>query len=349
MKKILVLLIIVCFLSACSQESNDSDIEQIDAEKTVDEKTANNEQLQTEAVAHNHEKLEEHDDSAPFLNNSSGNIIAGGKYILLDNTLYFANLIDNNSLYKTNLDGTNSKKLTDHAVGNLHIHGDWLYYTPIDNSGEYPFPQSINKIKLDGSHEEVVLNQPVDFVHASGDYLLFILDGQIYKLKMNDDELINLPYQALTLSVSDNTIVYFNHDGYHLGDLQGEKDEPLFSESYGDYIVEGNELYFTKVGRESGLYRYSLLDKEVSHIITEGIDYFNVNGDTIYYSTATAEVDRSIYKVNKDGEQKQDLGTVIYSINIFDEYVIGEYARQGFVQYILINRENNEIMEIYPQ
>ncbi|RLL42659.1 DUF5050 domain-containing protein [Oceanobacillus piezotolerans] len=105
-------------------------------------------------------------------------------------------------------------------------------------------------------------------------------------------------------------------------------------------IVEGDNLYFTILEGESGLYRYSLLDKETSHVITEEIDYFNVKGNTIYYSTTTVEVDRSIYKVNQDGEEKQDLGTVIYSINIFDDYLIGEYSRQGFVQYITINREN---------
>lgn len=342
-KLLLINLSILFLLIGCNNQSNS------EVEESIQKETINNMKVQEKDI----EEFGEQEDKTISedrlsSNNRSGNINAGGKSVILDNWVYFSNLFDNNYLYKMKIDGTAAMKLTEHPVNNIHIIGDWIYYIQLEGEMFEPNHQSINKMKLDGSEARIVLNEPAGNLYAAEDQLVFIKDQFVHTLKLGEDKITALPYPAFSMSLSHGKLVYYNHDGYHLGDLHGNRGEWLMQIGYGDFILDEADLYYTKV-EGSGLYRFSLDDRTETQIINDDVDYFNVDDGAVYFSSGQSEASRSIYKVDKYGNNKKDFQTIMYSINIFEKYIIGEFARQGHGAYILIDKETNEIQDIYPE
>ncbi|MBS4209437.1 DUF5050 domain-containing protein [Bacillus sp. FJAT-50079] len=341
MKKGIFILISMFLLCACSKATeNIQEDQEVNIGQQEEDIAANNELAEVD----DHEVEQE---GQPSFIHSSGNVKAGGRFIYANDWVYFANLFDENHLYKMKADGTEVSKLTEHPVTNIQLVRDWIYYVQLDYDDMYPIHLSINRVNVDGGDASVVLEHPVGELHVFGNDLIFIMDDKVHTMNINEKEAVSLPYTAFSMSVFENQIVFYNHAGYHLGDIKGSEAEELFLESYGDFVFEENNLYFTHFEGESGLFRYSLADKEKYHIITEPVDFFNVDGNTIYYSTAENEVDRSIYSVNTSGEDKTDLGAYITSIYLFDQYLLGDYARQGVGAIILMNRETGESKELF--
>lgn len=341
----MVIMATLLISSACSTESSNGKLQEdensIENEATNVSTSDKSDQSQKDVV--------DTEVKQTVLANHSGNINAGGKYIIFDEWVYFANILDEEHLYKMRQDGTKAEKLTDHPVKNLHIFGEWLYYVQVDHSDGQPFHQSLNKVKMDGSDETIVLDEPVGAVYGTDEDLLFIKDDYVHRLQVENGKVTKLPYAALQMVASDDLVVYYNHQGYFLGDLQGSEAEPLFTENYGEFILDGTYLFYTVMDGDSGLHRYSLEDREEVTIVSEKVDYFNVNNGQVYYSSAQSEVERKIYSVDIDGEQKEVLNTVLHSIHLTDEYVIGDYFRQGYGGYIFVNMETGEVEEVTPE
>jgi len=67
--------------------------------------------------------------------------------------VYYSNLSDGGKLYKTRTDGSENVKLTDDGISLLNINGDWAYYVKYSNK-----TYSIEKMKLDGSDKQILKN-----------------------------------------------------------------------------------------------------------------------------------------------------------------------------------------------
>ncbi|SER24553.1 protein of unknown function [Gracilibacillus ureilyticus] len=333
--KLLLLLSVMVILSACSANESDAKVEN-EAGKHTEIKEPDEK-----------EKQEPVEEKISFTN-SSGNINAGGDYLMLDDWIYFSYILSDGHLFKMKTDGTEAVQLTDYPVSNLQIAGSFIYYIKVDNSSGYPLHESLHKMRLDGTGEKVIINQPIGNLYASGDDLLFIMDGSVYKWNTADEEQTKLPYAALSMSVSDTRIVYYDHDGYHLGNTEGTEDRFLFLENYGEYILDGEDLFYTIFEGDSGLFHYSLPNDTQANLISKKIDYFNVDRNNIYYSSAEAEVDRTIYELDRMSLEENNLHTAVSEIHVFDELLIGAYSRQGVGAIVLVSRETKEAVEMVP-
>ncbi|MDG5790033.1 DUF5050 domain-containing protein [Evansella sp. AB-P1] len=283
--------------------------------------------------------------------NSSNNVRVGGKYHIVDDEIFFANHKENNHLYKMNDDGSNSSQLTNHSVRDIHVIGDWVYY--IELAGPYE-EKSLNKIKIDGTDSEVIINEPVLDLHYYQGELLFVMENEemqaphIHRLSLDNDNLEILPYATSGFSMSGDNIVFYSLDGYNLGDIHGNDVQHMSDEGYGEFIFEGTDLYFTRGDGGTGLFRFSTDDWQLTNVIEDRIDYFNVDENSIYFSTAASEAQRNVYKSDRDGNNVEPINSVIYSIHVFDSILFGEFMRQGYVSYYMIEKATFNSKEIVP-
>ncbi|MBU9720278.1 DUF5050 domain-containing protein [Bacillus alkalicola] len=284
----------------------------------------------------------------------SGNISTqGGLHDLVDNWVYFANREHNNYLYKIKMDGSGLTQLTDHAVRNINVLGDWIYYLELSNATDHIDIKSFNKITKDGSSIETIIPEAnaVTQVHSSSDDIYFVYNNQITRMTQ-DGEMTTLPYLASDMSISEERIVYYGYDdvndleGYFLGDIHGTPGEMIHPEGNGYYTLVGNALFFTRGNGEEGLFKLNVDGGEPFIIIDDFIDYFNVDTSYVYYSTAESEATRENRRTDRNGNNNVKMSYVTNSINIFDNYIMGEFMRQGYYSLYFTNKRTGEITEI---
>lgn len=106
--------------------------------------------------------------------NTVGNEHCFGRMVFDGRSIYYRNSYDNSKLYSFNLDGSDMTRILDERVKDLHLIGDWIYYSGEDDNNLF-------KIKTDGSEKRKLTNLQFDAVD-SGCSFETIVDGKLYYL-----------------------------------------------------------------------------------------------------------------------------------------------------------------------
>nr|WP_246593978.1 DUF5050 domain-containing protein [Evansella tamaricis] len=337
-------------------EGNDSDDGNIDEESN--DSDANDTEGETTETDGDQDTEEEPESNAgkgvQSYGNYSGNInTQGGLYDIKGDYIFFANLQDNNNLYRMKLDGTELTQLTDHRVWSIHALQDWVYYIKLGDANNYMDYQSFNRVSLDGDTVEVVMDDPITQLHYYNGEFVFNLYSQFTKMSL-DGDLTPLPYQGTDMAMYGEKFVFFGYDvdegesAYYLGDIHGTEEQLIRYEGYGEYVFVEDTLFFTRGFGDEGLFKQSINETDSTLIIDDFIDFFNVDEDYIYYSTAESEATRENIRADHNGNNKVNLGAGTYSLNVFDSFIFGEFARQGYYSFYFIDKETNEATEIIP-
>ncbi|OIJ20560.1 hypothetical protein BKP45_08730 [Anaerobacillus alkalidiazotrophicus] len=360
---IVMLLLIVLSMIACSGEKTAIDEEDLNL---VEEEQSNgdieNEKSGREELGEEDKRIVEEvaDNNVVEINrgNHSGNILMGGNVEYSNGWLYFANIFDDNRLYKMTVEGNEVTKLTEEAVSNIHvINNETIYYVTTEmDFGSYRSGNSIRRMSISGEAEEILFEGYVSLMHVYGDELVF-LHGEsseytsIHTLSMTDQTLTDWEVWGYGLSMDKDEYIIIGAGEIYYGSLD------QIGQYHGLGYIVGNDYALFQDGTiiARDLKKYSdTTEKDLRYIslnemyTEKPVQYFNAIGDDIYFSAALAGVDQNTYLYNLKEYTLLDLNEVLYEIYTFEDYVVGYYARQGGGAYIVIDRETNEGRSIYP-
>lgn len=282
------------------------------------------------------------------IGNYTGNITNGGFFAYSEGWIYFRNIFDDDKLYKIREDGSEFQKITDDTAAYINVNNDWIYYlTDEQYSSHGFFGEKIKRVSINGGSPQLVFEGSISHLHLINDSLYFINYMTISKMDVTNEHIEELPYKAFSMNVIDDKIYFFHHEGLIKGDVYGEEHQLIRQVGIGTHTIDEHFLYYSGQDSDYGIYRINLITNEKEDIVSEKVDYFNVLNGVIYYSTATAEVNRTIYRMDLKNKEKINLESIINSISIFPEFVIGGWGRQGFGSIEKLEIENMEWVSIY--
>lgn len=231
--------------------------------------------------------------------NTSGNIYNGGAFCVCENTIFFANVYDNNTLYSMNLDGKHIKKLTDVPVCELNAANGYVYYYQTDTSagsdlGSVLKSTGIYRVKANGKEMKCLKkctvaslllvdnnlyfqynDKPNGFVFATMD-----VNGNHFKI------LDSSPYSPG--AAIDGTLFYHaNKNNHNLMRYNTRESVAtiLYSGNGMNPVYQDNCIYYIDLDTDYYVRKLDLASGTVTTIVEERVDAFVVGDRYVYYQT----------------------------------------------------------------
>lgn len=194
-------------------------------------------------------------------------------------------IVQNNGIYRSNLQGKQVKLLDDCVCTALILTGNQIYYQHYNNR-EYT---RLYKADIAGKETSKV-NDSIINPHC-------VVNGTIYFNGTSGDHYL---YSLNTTNDSISTI--------WTGNLWNP-------------IIEGNYVYYMDLSNHYGISRYSLIDNTVEILTNDRVDFFNVYGNMIYYQTASSD-SPALKRMYTDGSNNEIVWEGTYeNIHITSNYV----------------------------
>ena len=227
--------------------------------------------------------------------NTSGNLLNGGLFCEVDDTIYFANPYDQNKLYRMDKDMSNVKKVIDDKVSYLNGAGRYLFYT-----------RRNDQLKSDAN---AILS-----LSTTGLFRMNISTGSVKSLY--DD-----PTQIACLYGNN---IYYQHydqkDGLRLHSvvIDGSEDKELLKEGASPYAVSGGRIYYSGIDGNHNIHSMNT-DGSDSQTIYEGnCTSVTKHGDYLYFMNADQNYCLCRIAVN-GGSPETLIGQQIATYNISDD------------------------------
>lgn len=197
-------------------------------------------------------------------------------FIIEDNAIYYPSSTDGNKIYRMDLDGKNSRKVSDATAITLNSDGKRLYYV----DGE---TQHIHSMLLNGSDRKVHSTRQAK-------------DITIYKgwLYFNDQAFFTGKYR-ISLSSGKEEVIY------EIKSVASEATAPEIIEGTfisNRYVRSGEWIYY---GTENGVYRVHPDGSDKKKISSHGCASLVIVGNSIYY--VNMDYFWTIFRMNLDGTQ----------------------------------------------
>ena len=216
--------------------------------------------------------------------NTVGNEHCFGRMVFDGQRIYYRNSYDNSRLYSFKLDGSDMTRLLDEPVKDLHLIGDWIYY-----SGEED--NNLFKIKTDGSEKQKLTDLQFT-AEDSGCSFETIVDGKLYYLYGGG------PAYGSDICVFDEQ----SGTSRIIAHIPPDKVTRRISPN-----VVGDYLYYQQ---SDGIYRCKLDGSEVTYLVPGVVCHeFLMAKGYIYFITAPENVNVPQYigRVNLDGTDLLEL------------------------------------------
>ena len=250
----------------------------------------------------------EADDKISFASTSGGYILETVDYY------YYANLKDDNKLYRMEKDLSDPIKISDHANATPFIElktaNDKLFYFQIELSGTEwpPYIKNLWCYDLHTKKESVLLKANV-VSYAIADDLIYcstIGPAQEYRMRMDGSELtrISLEYPDTfvirDLYENNGNLLYACNESIVRYDINTEKAESIPGYSNG-MVVWGDYLYSINYNQNNALVKYKkkgVSIKEEGVLVEKDVASFTVYNDGLIYVSQ----DNKIYKITNGGK-----------------------------------------------
>lgn len=240
-----------------------------------------------------------------IIGNSSSNIINSGFVTQQDNYMYYCNQNnDSPAIYRERLDGTNKTKLTDFFGSSLNVIEDYLYYINFDDNNKI-YRTKIDGSQTDvvetSSYAHIMIYNKELYARRSGDkkHILLKMDLDGNNEKVICDELLDIftiSEDIIICSTSFKNQNYVNSNVLLLN-LDGSliKDIPISAIKILGKV--NNELYF--IDKEDNICKK--INIETNEIVSvsgkNNIKTGNLNEDLLYLSDYS---NQKIYIYNMD-------------------------------------------------
>ncbi|MCR4694249.1 MAG: DUF5050 domain-containing protein [Pseudobutyrivibrio sp.] len=274
--------------------------------------------------------------------NTIGNLYGNGLFCQHGEKVYFANPMDQDSLYVMNPDESDVKKLADDRVYYLNADDHYLYYSRNDNQDHSQMAflnvatNALCRLKQNGKDITILDDSVCDACALCGNTVYYLrydedfgttlytvgIDGEVRDQFMDsavDPRCIygdKLYYAGV---VSDHNI--------RMLDLTNGSDSLIYPEGAWMPTIEGSYLYFMDLDNGERITRIPLGggDKEV--ISSYGTSDYNIVGNAIYYQTIKAGTD-GLYRIDLSSlNETMVMPGQFHSINCTSDYL---YFRDFF-------------------
>jgi len=238
--------------------------------------------------------------------NSIGNLNNGGWYTGYEDWIFFNNPLDQGTIYKEKLDGTDRHKINDDVfVTNLNIINGKLYYI----SGNI-----IYKSDIDGANRELLLDMGLGgprLMSVVGDCIYYTKGTSmfmpLYRMKTDgtSNQLLE-KNEVSSIAVVDGKIyytIYFSK--LFVMDIDGSNRKKILEGPISTAVdVKDNTIYFNY---NEKLYTLGTNGKSLTSISDHNARDINVHGDWLYYSNYS-EYSKKLYRINLIDFTTQKLG-----------------------------------------
>lgn len=220
---------------------------------------------------------------------AANSINVGGKYLYyyLDSSAGGTGLgyvVRTFGIYRSRLDGSNTKCLDRQASITMQLVGDYLYYQRYNNTDYTKF----YKIKTDKSEQTLVSDEIINPAACHNGIIYFNGTGKdhyLYALDTRNDSI---------------TTIYEGNLWY-----------PVYAQDY---------IYFMDVSSNYSLCRYSLSSGTVETLTTDRLDTYNVGSNYIYYQRSS-ETSPALMRMGLDGSNPEVVAEGVYTdINLTSYY-----------------------------
>ena len=131
-----------------------------------------------------------------------------GGYIINDDWIYWQNCSEGESLYKIKIDGTHKHKLSNDSVFDIHVNGNWIYYSTADSGNN-----ALYKIRTDGTQKFKIDDEPIYEICDIDKWIYYHGIKGLGKIRTDgkDKQAIhNMDANYCTYSVVGNWIYFFD-------------------------------------------------------------------------------------------------------------------------------------------
>ncbi|GAA0291131.1 hypothetical protein GGQ92_002163 [Gracilibacillus halotolerans] len=223
-----------------------------------------------------------------FLYNTSGR-----NFNLIDDKIYYIDLLDDERMYQMNKDGTNRQLIQDVYATNLMARDNWLYYIT-SSEDETDYSTHLEKYNVEselGFGERILEN--------------------ISQFTINEDKIFYKKSQDNQLYYTDINVNVFTQEPENL--IEG-----VYA---GGFLVINDWIYYENLNANYKLYRKNMKTDQMEELTVDevnGFNGFNGNDDFIFYINATDNA--SLYKldVSLQETEKVDEGRVIFPYLLHD-------------------------------
>ena len=263
-----------------------------------------------------------------FINgNTAGNLYNQGLFCEDENSVYFANPLDDNRLYCLSKDTQKVHKLNNDTASYINVDDHYIYYTRAGGGSESSFSflnvntHSLCRIRKDGKGDVVVLDEaPALYASLVGNYIYYLhYDKEtattLYRINIdgsNKEQLSKNPYFTCS---TDGQYIYYNgieedHNVYQY-DTASHTQSLLYEGNCYMPVVDGNDIYYLDCTNDYHLTNYNLSTNIKTELIKERVDCFNLYNGIIYYQTNGKNP--SLCSMNLTDNKQQVIHSGIYT------------------------------------
>lgn len=241
--------------------------------------------------------------------NTPGNLYNEGTFCESNGVVYFANPSDDHTLYSMSPDEGNLQKLSDDTVYYINADDHYLYYARNNNSDESSMSflnvsrNSLCRMKLNGKQLEILDDQPCSYVTLLGNELYYLhyekeTATTLYHVGIDGKDMEQVREDApYTCCAVGDTIYYAgvtsDHNIHSL--TAGSSSSALVLEgNCWMPIVDDDYIYYMDCDANYRLTRVSRSNNSTEVLTDEGISYYNLYGNYIFYQTIN-ETDPGLY------------------------------------------------------
>lgn len=285
-------------------------------------------------------KLQEVPENPPgTLGNTAGNLYNGGLFCQLEDKVFFSNPYDQGSLYVMNSDQSNIHRLTTGTISQINAAGDYIYYQATSSGaqgglGYLRSAYGIYRSNITGQNSNLLINSLSDSMLLVQDTLYYTnfteneelakADVSLHCIDTNGKESQSFFTEHIKLGAAYGDNLLFagmNKDHYlYSFNLMTLEKEVLSTESMYLPVLQNGIVYYLDVLDDYHLKALNLGSGEITTLVSQRIDAFNLYETVIYFQTADPE-DYALKRIYFDGTGLETVYTGVFkNIQITEEY-----------------------------
>lgn len=229
------------------------------------------------------------------IGNTSCNLLNGGLFCEVDDTIYFANPYDQNKLYQMDRDMSDVEKVIDDKVSYLNGAGRYLFYTRRN-----------------------------DQLKSDANAILSLSTTGLFRMKLSTGSVKSLYDEATqTACLYGNNIFYQHYDQkeglkLHSVMIDGTEDKELLGEGAAPYAVSGDRIYYSGIDKDHNIHSMSIGGSDNQTVYEGNCTNVTKHGDYLYFMNA--EQNYSLCRIALNGGSPETIvGQQIATYNISDD------------------------------
>ena len=247
--------------------------------------------------------------------NTSCNLLNGGLFCEVDNTIYFSNPKDGGVLYSMNGELKKKKRVITDNVSYLNGAGKYLFYTKrndkkkIDTDAIFSFSSTgLYRLKRSSKSMSLLYRDPTQTACLYGNYVYYQhydqkAGLQLYAAKIDGSEDKKLLEEGCAPGAGDDGIIYYtgvkNDHAIHTISINGGSSSVLYDGNCTGLSKQGNYLYFLDMDNDYQLKRISIDGGMVESLVDKHVATYNVspNEDVLYCQIDNGK-ENGLYQLN---------------------------------------------------